>query len=116
MANKYNLTIKQGATFTQNIVVKNAAGAVIDLTGYSGRADMRKEYTSSNGTSFTVAITTPSNGTVTLSLTAEQTAALDADRYVYDVELVSGATVHRIVQGNATVFPEVTRTSSSSSG
>jgi|13_taG_2_1085334.scaffolds.fasta_scaffold24348_3 hypothetical protein len=109
MAAKHNLAIKQGATFTQNIVVKNAAGTVIDLTGYTGRAHLRLEYTTDEYTAFTVTIPSPTDGTINLSLTAAQTEALEPERHVYDVELVSGATVHRVVQGNATVYPEVTK-------
>jgi hypothetical protein len=49
------------------------------------------------------------NGEVTLSLTATQTAALTAGRYVYDVELTIGSTVSRVIEGIVTVTPEVTK-------
>jgi len=50
------------------------------------------------------------SGTVALGLTATQTANLVPGRYVYDVEVVSGANVvSRIIEGIVTVTPEVTR-------
>jgi hypothetical protein len=49
-------------------------------------------------------------GTIVITLTATQTAALTAGNYVYDLELVSGAgVVTRLVQGNVTVTAEITR-------
>ena len=47
-------------------------------------------------------------GVLTISLTANQTAALDAERYVYDVEIVSPTNeVTRVLEGIITVRPEV---------
>jgi DUF4097 and DUF4098 domain-containing protein YvlB len=109
MATKANIIIDQGTTFSTSINLTDDNGDAIDLTGYTGRAQMRKHYTSSNAQSFTVSLQS-SNGIVTLSLTETQTANLTAGRYVYDVEVVSGANVvSRIVEGFVTVTPEVTR-------
>ncbi len=109
MATKANIIIDQGTTFSTSINLTDDNGDAIDLTGYTGRAQMRKHYTSSNSQSFTVSLQS-SNGIVTLSLTETQTANLTAGRYVYDVEIVSGANVvSRIVEGFVTVTPEVTR-------
>ena len=43
-------------------------------------------------------------------MTATQTAALDAERYVYDVEITetSTGTVTRVIEGLITVRPNVT--------
>ena len=51
----------------------------------------------------------PSTGQVTLSLTATVTAGLASGRYVYDVELTTGSTVSRVLEGLVTVSPEVTK-------
>jgi hypothetical protein len=50
-------------------------------------------------------------GTITLSATATVTAALTAPfSGVYDLELVSGGgVVTRLLEGSATISPEVTR-------
>lgn len=109
MATKANIIIDQGTTFTTSINLTDDNGDAIDLTGYTGSSQMRKHYTSSNSQSFTVSLSNTS-GVVSLSLTATQTANLAPGRYVYDVEVVSGANVvSRIVEGIVTVTPEVTR-------
>jgi len=109
MATKANIIIDQGTTFSTVINLTDDNGDAINLTGYTGDAEMRKHYTSSNSQSFSIALG-GNTGTVTLSLTAGQTANLTAGRYVYDVEVTSGANVvSRIVEGIVTVTPEVTR-------
>lgn len=109
MATKANITVDQGTTFSTTISLTDDDGNPIDLTGYTGRSQMRKHFTSSNSQSFTVSLSNNA-GTVTLGLTATQTSNLTPGRYVYDVEVVSGANViSRIVEGIVTVTPEVTR-------
>jgi len=109
MATKANITVDQGTTFSTNISLTDDNGEPIDLTGYTGRSQMRKHYTSSNSQSFTVSLSNTS-GVVSLSLAATQTANLIPGRYVYDVEVISAANVvSRIVEGIVTVTPEVTR-------
>ena len=108
MASKANLYIDQGTTFTTTVTVTDDDGNALDLNGYTGAAQIRKHYTSSNSLNFTVAIT-PATGEVTLSLTANATANLVAGRYVYDCELTTGVSVSRIVEGIVTVTPQVTR-------
>ena len=45
-----------------------------------------------------------------MSLTDTQTSALDAGRYVYDLNITSGAGVTtRVVEGQAIITPGVTR-------
>lgn len=108
MATKSNLLIDQGSTFSSIINLTDESGGVIDLSTYTGAAQMRKHYTSTNSVSFSVALT--ANGRVTLSLTANQTANIVAGRYVYDVEVTdSSGTISRIVEGIVTVTPNVTR-------
>jgi len=48
-------------------------------------------------------------GTVTLTIAASDTAALSAIEGVYDLELVSGDTVEKLLKGTFTVQREVTR-------
>ena len=109
MAIKANLDIDQGSTFQTTVNVTDNDDNIVDLTGYSGVAQMRKHYTSSNYYSFTIAIS-PSIGTVTLSMTANTTADITAGRYVYDCELTdSNGAVTRLLEGIVTVTPQVTR-------
>lgn len=109
MATKANLVIDQGATYSTSITITDDNDNIYNLTGYTGAAQMRKHYTSSNATSFSVSLEAQT-GVVTLSLTAGQTANLVAGRYVYDVEITSSSNVvSRILEGIVTVTPNVTR-------
>lgn len=108
MASKANLVIDQGTTFTTTITVTDDEGTALDLNGYTGAAQIRKHYTSSNSVNFTVSITA-ATGEVTLSLTANATANIVAGRYVYDCELTNSGTVSRVLEGIVTVTPQVTR-------
>ena len=106
-----NLTIDQGATFSSDVTVKDANGNAFDLTGYTASAKMAKGFQSTKTrTSITCTIQAPAtNGLVTLSLTADQTTALDDGRYVYDLEILqtSSSTVTRVIEGIITVRPQV---------
>jgi hypothetical protein len=109
MAIKANLQIDQGADFSTEIDVLDDNGDVVNLTGYSGAAQMRKHYTSSTATNFTVAVNALA-GTVTLSMNAVTSANVTPGRYVYDCELTSSSNVvSRLVEGIVTVTPQVTR-------
>jgi hypothetical protein len=107
MAVKANITIDQGTDFSTSIDVTDDNGDPTDLSGYTGAAQMRKHYTSSNSYSFSVAV---ANGSVTLTMNSATTANITSGRYVYDCELTSGSnTVTRLVEGIVTVTPQVTR-------
>ena len=111
MAVKANIVIDQGADFSSTITVTDSAGDALDLTGYTGSGQIRKHYTSNTATDFTISFSSPrTSGAITLSLSRDVTSAMDAGRYVYDVEITSSAnTRSRLVEGIATVTPEVTR-------
>jgi len=92
------------------VTVKDANGNRFNLTGYSATAKLAKGYASTKTrVSMTTAIDTdPTTGVVTLSLNATQTAALDATRYVYDLEISSaGGEVTRVIEGLIQVRPQV---------
>lgn len=111
MAIKANIVVDQGANYFSSIYLTDADGIAIDLTGYTGAAQIRKEHTSNTAAAaFTVTITS-ANGQVDMSLTAAQTANIVAGEYVYDCELTLTASnvVSRIVEGKVLVTPEVTR-------
>lgn len=108
MAQKVNLVIDQGSTFNTTFDIKDDAGAAIDFTGYTGSAQIRKHYTSSNAVNFTVSAN--SSGVIILSLSSNATSNLSAGRYVYDVEMTApGNTISRIVEGIVTITPQVTK-------
>ena len=68
---------------------------------------IRKSYGSST-TDFTTS-QVDGTGVITISLTATQTGALKAGRYVYDVEIANAPEVIRVREGIITVTPQVTR-------
>ena len=111
MGAKANIIIDQGADFSTSITVSDTDGNILDLTNYTGRGQIRKHYTSSTKVDFTVVFgAVRTEGVVNLSLTNVQTAAMESGRYVFDAELISGAgNVSRMLEGIATITPEVTR-------
>ncbi len=110
MASISNIFIDQGATFTTTVTVTDANGDAVNLSGYSVAAQIRKTFLSSTATAFTATISNASSGEITISLSPTQTAALEAGRFVYDVLITaSGGTKTRVVEGQVTVNPSVTR-------
>lgn len=110
MAVKGNLVIDQGTDFETTITVTDEDDELINLTGYTGVAQLRKYYTSSNSTSFSVTMG-GANGTITLSMNSATTNAISAGRYVYDCELtdINTGKKSRIVEGIITITPQVSR-------
>jgi hypothetical protein len=108
MATDFDLEIKQGASFSQTFALADGSGTAMTLTGYTAASQMRLRYDATDYVSLTCAIAT-STGQITISLTPTQTAALQPKTYVYDVELTSGSTVERYIEGKIVVSPEVTR-------
>lgn len=110
-----DLTVNQGATWSQVINWKTGSPATpVNTTGYTARSQWRSAYASSTVvmelTTGNGRISLTNAGVITLSLTATETAAIAAGRYVYDLELVSsGGQVTRLLEGVVTVTPEVTR-------
>ena len=107
MATKANIVIDQGTDFNTSIDLSDDAGNPLDLSGYTAKSQIRRWYASTTATDFSVQIT---GGTVMLSMNAATSANLTAQRYVYDLILVSNASnnVTRVVEGYVTVNPRVT--------
>lgn len=109
MATKANLLIDQGSTFSTTVTITDTNGNLLNLTGYTGAAQMRKSYTSSTAYNFNVSVGNTS-GTITLSMSANTTANIAGGRYLYDVELIDTSnTVSRVFEGIVTVNPNITR-------
>ncbi len=117
-AAKLDLLIEQGATFKHTLYVKQGSGesaTPADLTGYTARMQIRAEVES---TAVLIDLTiangrieiTAAEGRIDITISAVDTAAMDFDVGVYDLELVSGSgEVMRVVQGKVTLSREVTR-------
>lgn len=113
-AGVYHIKIDQGSTFSLLITYKDSEQNVIDLSGYDARMQLRRnhdddtaliELTVTNGR----IVLGGAAGTVQLTIAAGDTAALPAVEGVYDLELVSGSIVDKLLSGTFTIAPEVTR-------
>lgn len=112
MADFVELQIESGATFSTEIIVREADGTPKNLASYSARSQMRKSYYSTTAIDFSINITDSSNGKISMELTAANTSNIRAGRYVYDVEIENDqSVVTRIFEGIVTVVPNVTKTS-----
>jgi hypothetical protein len=110
MANNFNLFIDQGTDFSTVIVISDDTGSARDLTGYTGRAKLKRSFDTEKNTSFEVNINNPTAGEIILSLSNQASSNIKYGRYVYDVEIVSNANiVERVIQGVVIIDPEVTR-------
>jgi hypothetical protein len=108
MTTRANIVIDQGAAFSAEISVTDDNSDVVDLSGYTANAQMKKWYTSTNSVSFSTSINAE-EGLVTISLTTAQTANIEFGRYVYDVIIHDTNSVStKIVEGIAMVTPTVT--------
>jgi hypothetical protein len=105
------LFLEQGANFTTVIELDDVNGVAYDLTGSIAKSQIKKSYYSSNNTAqFSVSITAPTRGIITLDLSSQITSNIAAGRYVYDVLIKDSAnTVTRILEGTVNVLPQVTK-------
>lgn len=115
LGNRYDLEIKQGATLSLTATWRDSTGTAVNLTGYTARMQVRSTY---DAASTILSLTSGSGitlggsaGTIAITASATTTAALTAPwSGVWDLELVSGGgEVTRLLEGAATVSPEVTR-------
>lgn len=114
-AGKYDFTLEQGATFSRDIVYKDANGAIVNLTGYSARMQIRVFKDSSAA----LLSATTQNGKITVDgaagkisvvIAPSDTNALDFDKAVYDLEIESASgTVVRLLEGIVSFSKQVTR-------
>ena len=72
-----NLVIDQGADFTQTFNLEDDASAsALDLTGYTGAAQLRKHSSSNKKFDFTVAFPDRENGIVRIDMTDTITSSI----------------------------------------
>ena len=121
----YLLTNKNAATIELNSINSTGystytSGGILEfntpvsLAGYTARMQIRKKL---KDTEVVLSLTTENGGivfdnnlkTITITMTAQQTAALTFNSAVYDLEFISGGTVTRFAEGSLTLQQEVTR-------
>lgn len=98
-----NISIPQGADFTETFLSKESNGSASNLSGYSGIARIKKHSAATTSKSFSVTIT-GATGEVSIAMTSGITKDLEPGRYYYDVKITSGSgAVSRLVEGMALV-------------
>lgn len=123
-AGKYNLLIEQGATYQVEIQYKDSNGVAVDLTGYSGKLQIRPSIGSpiayiclssslqpdGTGLNFSgsYGTTSPTSGSIGIYISAISSSLLTFDTGVYDLEISSGSFTTRLLQGNVQLSKEVT--------
>ena len=109
MAGYVPLEIEQWSNFSRVITIKQADGSAQNLVGYFANTKMRRSHYSEHSNTVTTIITDPSNGQITLSMTAANTGGLIPGRYVFDTTTTtSGGVVQRMIEGIVVVNPGVT--------
>jgi hypothetical protein len=124
-AGRYSFTIEQGATLSFELQYKDGDGNPINLSGYSGKMQIRTSidavtasltlssslqpdgtglnFSGSNGNK------DPKSGSIGLYISAATASLLDFDKGVYDLEIKSGLTVTRLLEGEVRLSKEITR-------
>lgn len=130
IAGVYNITIEQGSTFGRLISIEQPNLAAdptgqtfenFNLAGFTGRMQIRRtidtttpmiSLTTENGRMTinpNIAGTPSRNNEISLLISAADTATLTTSG-VYDLEIVSvSGVVSKIIRGDVTLIPEVTR-------
>lgn len=113
LAGLLDIEIEQGATFNLAFIYQDELEQPINLTGMTARMQLRRQYKSPE---YILSLTTENNriviepleGKITLNISATDTSNLSGTG-VYDLELISGSTVNRILEGTYTVCSEATK-------
>ena len=108
----YNLTVYQGANFDRTFTVTQG-GSALNLTGYTSAMQVRE---AADSTAYLLSLTSGSGitlggtaGTIAVAITSAQSSALSAGSYAYDLELIAGSQITRLLQGSVNVVGNVTR-------
>jgi hypothetical protein len=117
----YNTTVERGSTFQLTVTYKDASSAVVNLTGWTFRMQVRESQSAastvltSEGGSPTIAIdeTNKATGVLIFSVTPTNTTAISPSTLTtayYDIEIQKTSTgeVRRILQGKLSISPEIT--------
>jgi hypothetical protein len=122
------LLVWQGQTFDAQLAFEDASGNPIDLTGYSAQMMLRNDVTDATpietwGTATGEIVLGGTAGTLTFNVVGAATQNLPTSNEVtqwwYDILITNGAVPpfsQRLVFGQITIFPAITRPDPSGSG
>lgn len=112
MAFYTDIIIDQGSAYNATLPVLTLNNLPLDLTGYMGRGQIRRNYNATLAVNFLVEVQgDPEDGLVRISLTPAQTSGMKAGRYVFDIEVYTANDndVIRVIEGQVTITPRATR-------
>jgi hypothetical protein len=108
----YNITCPQGATFDRTLTV-SVGGTALNLTGYTAAMQVRE---SADDADALISLTNSAGialggtaGTIAITISAATTAGVAAGSYSYDLEINSGGTITRLLEGSFNVTGNITR-------
>jgi hypothetical protein len=123
-AARYSFTIEQGATTNIQITWQDESGSV-NLSGYGARMQMRPSATSetiylslssslqTDGTGLNMSgsdgLTAVQSGSIGIYISAATSSLLNFDTAYYDLEMVNGNEVTRLLEGQVKLSKNVTR-------
>ena len=109
-----NITVDTGSNFYRDFYLDNADGTPLDLTGYSGKSEVRKHPESVGAAAtFTLSFVDRPNGRIRLSLDKYVTEKIKPGRYSYDVLFTDSSDKKSIViEGMFNARPDYTPISS----
>lgn len=115
-AGYHHFVIEQGTTFGQTLTLKDSSDTLVNLTGYSSaEMDLRENPDATNPL---ITLTLANSrialggtaGTVILTISASDTASLQAGDGVFDLEIANdGGNVYRLLEGTYSVRRNVSR-------
>jgi hypothetical protein len=124
-AGRYSFVIEQGATTNFQINWNDESGSPIDLTGYHARMQIRPSVESDvvylslsssledDGTGINLSgsnFQTPlQSGSLAVYISADVTEELNFNEGYYDLEMVNGGVVTRLLEGKVKLSKNVTR-------
>lgn len=108
MSGKYNIVAEQGATYNLNFTIETN-GVALNLTSYTFAMQVRRSTASNSALINLTSATMNSSGQVAVTIPATTMNNVPAGRFVYDIELTTGTTVTRILEGRFIVTPQVTQ-------
>ena len=116
MATELNIYIDQGASWTKEISWQNSAGDPYDLSGYTARMQIRKNYADLDKGEPLLSLDSDGNGillssdptNIVIDITTEQSEAIPLGQYYYDLEL-GDTSVTKLLRGKVFILGEVTR-------
>jgi hypothetical protein len=124
-AGKYSFIIEQGATTNLNVQWTNNSGSAVDLTGYQARMQIRPGIEASDvyislssslqpdGTGLNLngsdGETSLTSGSVGIYISAYSSSLLNFTEAYYDLEMVNGREVTRLLEGKVRLSKNVTR-------